>query len=59
MQFFTKEHGLHLFRYDEKLNFTLLDTRPYVFEATPVVHDGRIYVASRNGYLYCFGNVSE
>ena len=26
------------------------------FEATPFVYDERIYVASRDGYLYCFGN---
>jgi outer membrane protein assembly factor BamB len=52
-------HGLYLFQYDEQLNFTLLDTRPYVFEATPVAHNGRIYVASRNGYLYCFGDLEN
>ncbi len=25
-------------------------------EATPVVWKGRIYVASRDGYLYCLGD---
>jgi outer membrane protein assembly factor BamB len=48
--------GLHLFQYDKEMNFTLLDKLEASFEATPVAHDGKIYVASRNGYLYCLGN---
>lgn len=28
-------------------------------ESTPVVHQGRLYVASRNGYLYCLGEVDS
>ena len=26
------------------------------FEATPVVWDGRVYVGSRDGNLYCLGD---
>ena len=49
--------GLYLFEYDDRLNFKLLDKRTDLWEveATPVVHNGRVYLASRNGYLYCFG----
>lgn len=49
--------GFYLFEYDADLNFRLLDSRSDLWEveATPVVHNGRIYVASRNGYLHCFG----
>lgn len=43
------------------------DERTFVFkenvnircEATPVVDQGRLYVASRNGYLYCLGEVDS
>jgi outer membrane protein assembly factor BamB len=48
--------GIHLFEFDEKGNFELLDKKyPGIFEATPIAWDGKIYVGSRNGYLYCFG----
>lgn len=48
--------GIHLFEFDKDLNFKLIAKFEAEFEATPVVHNGRIYIASRNGYLYCFGN---
>jgi outer membrane protein assembly factor BamB len=32
-----------------------LDYYEGVFEATPFAFDHKVYVASRNGYLYCFG----
>jgi outer membrane protein assembly factor BamB len=53
--------GLYLFEYDAQLNFRLLDSRfdLWEVEATPVVHNGRIYLASRNGYLHCFGHNPE
>jgi len=48
-------HGLRLYSFDNGGNFKLLDKLGPAFESTPVIHDGRIYVASRNGYLYCLG----
>ncbi len=49
--------GLYLFKFDENLKFELIKHLPLAsIEATPVVHDGRIYIAARDGYLYCFGN---
>ncbi len=48
-------HGIRLFEFDWKGNFTLLDKLGPAFESTPIVHDGRIYIASRNGYMYCLG----
>ncbi|MCK4749886.1 MAG: PQQ-binding-like beta-propeller repeat protein, partial [Bacteroidales bacterium] len=48
-------HGLRLFEFDAEGNFTLLDTLGPAFESTPIVNDGRVYIASRNGYLYCLG----
>ena len=48
--------GLHLFEYDEQGHFTKLDSIPEMeFEATPIAYDNRIFIASRNGYLYCLG----
>ena len=49
-------HGIFLFEYDCSLNFKLLDRFPAAFESTPVVHNGKIYIASRNGNMYCFGD---
>lgn len=50
--------GLYLFEHDEELNFRLMDKRTDLWEveATPVVHNGHVYLASRNGYLHCFGH---
>jgi outer membrane protein assembly factor BamB len=47
--------GVFLFAYDSLLDFKLVDSFAGPFEATPIVWDGRLYLASRNGYLYCLG----
>ncbi len=47
--------GLNLFTYTESGQITDVKTIKGVFEATPSIHNGRVYIASRNGYLYCFG----
>lgn len=49
-------NGIFLFEFNRERNFTLLDRFTATFESTPVVWDGKIYIASRNGYLYCFGS---
>ncbi len=49
-------NGLHLFAYDSLGNFKKLAFQAGIFEATPVVDRGQIFIASRDGYLYCFGN---
>lgn len=48
--------GLYLFEYDENCLFTLVDKSHINGEATPIVYDKRVYLASRDGYLYCLGN---
>lgn len=48
-------NGIYLFAYDEAGNFELLAQKPYVCESTPFIYNNRIYIASRNGYLYCLG----
>jgi outer membrane protein assembly factor BamB len=48
-------NGIRLFAYKPDGQFSLLSWLPGLFEATPVAHNGLVYVASRDGYLYCFG----
>jgi outer membrane protein assembly factor BamB len=48
-------NGIHLYSYDKNLAINKLDTFGGTFEATPVIHDNRLYIASRDGYLYCLG----
>lgn len=47
--------GLFLFRFDKSLKFTKVITHEGSYESTPIVHNRKIYVASRNGYFYCLG----
>ncbi|MDH5398940.1 MAG: hypothetical protein OEX02_12390 [Cyclobacteriaceae bacterium] len=48
--------GLFLFEYDARNNFKQLDKLNTYFESTPIAVDGKIYIASRDGYLYCLGS---
>ncbi|HLG04096.1 MAG TPA: hypothetical protein VI731_10910 [Bacteroidia bacterium] len=50
--------GIHLYRYDQAGIFNTLDYYSGIFEATPVADQGKIYAASRDGFLYCFGDTS-
>jgi outer membrane protein assembly factor BamB len=50
--------GIYLFEYDKHHSFKLLCKIPGGFESTPICHQGRVYIASRNGYMYCFGRQS-
>ena len=52
-------HGINLFAFDKSANFILKDNWEGNFEASPVADHGRIYIASRDGYLYCFGDTSQ
>ena len=48
-------NGIYLFAYDAHLNFTLLDRLGIVVESTPYISRGKIFIDSKNGYLYCLG----
>ncbi|MCU0433315.1 MAG: PQQ-binding-like beta-propeller repeat protein [Bacteroidia bacterium] len=48
-------NGIRIFEYNQTGIFRLLSSLPGIFEATPVTHRGKVYVASRDGYLYCLG----
>jgi outer membrane protein assembly factor BamB len=52
-------HGINLFEFDKTGNFTLEDNWEGNFEASPVADHGRIYIASRDGFLYCFGDTTK
>ncbi len=49
--------ALYLLQFNQNLEFRLLDKFVTTFEATPVVFDRKVYIASRDGYFYCLGNV--
>ncbi|MCR9172823.1 MAG: SPOR domain-containing protein [bacterium] len=51
-------HGLHLFTVNDQGEIVSDVKRNGVFEASPVADRGNIYIASRNGYLYCLGSES-
>ena len=46
--------GIYVFKYKEG-KFIQTDYKRGTFEATPAVHNGKAYIASRNGYFYCLG----
>ena len=49
-------NGVWLFEFDKDLNFKVLAHQALgSFESTPFVWNKRVYVASRDGNLYCFG----
>lgn len=47
-------NGIYLLEIDRDNKLVLLDKFVTGFEATPISYDGNIYVASRDGFLYCF-----
>lgn len=50
--------GLYMFGYDKNCNFSLLEKNTNIRgEATPIIHYGRLFVASRDENLYCLGKV--
>lgn len=55
----TGSKGIHLFERDSVGQFFLKEKIKIRCESTPVVHQGRLYVASRNGYLYCLGKMDS
>ena len=52
----TGYEGIYLFEFDENMKFRLVQKTNFgISESTPIVMDGRMYIASRDGYLYCLG----
>jgi len=49
-------YGIWLLIHDEENNFAVLDRFSTGFESTPIAWNRKIYIASRDGYLYCFGS---
>ncbi len=47
-------NGIHIFQ-NHSGNFRLIKKIQGRFEATPFVYQNRMYIASRDGYLYCYG----
>jgi outer membrane protein assembly factor BamB len=50
------DKGLQLYEFDKQMNMRLIDEIKNIqIDATPVVWNGFLYIASLDGYLYCFG----
>ncbi|MCH2022080.1 MAG: hypothetical protein MK207_06320 [Saprospiraceae bacterium] len=47
--------GIYLFEFDDQLKFKFIEKAPIRCESTPFVDAGKVFVASRNGFLYCLG----
>lgn len=50
--------GITIFGYDRAAFFHELSFHGGIFEATPVADQGKIFIAARDGYLYCFGDTT-
>lgn len=48
--------GVFLFSHQKGEAFQKRDVFHGFFESTPLAFGGKVYLASRDGYLYCFGN---
>lgn len=51
--------GIYLFEYNNRLEFSLIEKRNLIFEATPIVWNKKVYIAAKDGYLYCFGEKKQ
>jgi outer membrane protein assembly factor BamB len=49
-------YGIYLLKINDNLKFELIDFYKTGFESTPIVYANMIFIGSRDGYLYCFGN---
>jgi hypothetical protein len=50
-------NGLFLFGYTSGLETRLIDYKPGMFEASPIVWGNRVFIADRGGFLYCLGEI--
>ncbi len=48
-------NGVYTFRSTVDHKFQLTSFNAGIFEATPFAWNGKLYLASRDGYLYCYG----
>ncbi len=50
--------GIHIFRNDSAWNYSETSYQPGMFEASPISYNGNVIIASRDGYLYCYGSTN-
>jgi outer membrane protein assembly factor BamB len=48
-------HGIYLYKYDKYMNISKLYHRLFTVEASPLLWGNRLYIATREGFLYCLG----
>jgi outer membrane protein assembly factor BamB len=51
--------GIHIFDVVERYQLREQAFYSGIFESTPVAYQGRIFIASKSGFLYCFGTGNE
>jgi hypothetical protein len=51
--------GIHIFRDDSVSGYVQTAFQPGMFEASPISYNGNVIIASRDGYLYCYGSTSK
>jgi len=49
-------NGIRIFKTDSAVKYVQTAFQPGMFEASPVCHNGKVIIASRDGYLYCYGS---
>jgi hypothetical protein len=49
-------NGIRIFKADTAAKYIQTAFQSGMFEASPVCHDGKVIIASRDGYLYCYGS---
>ena len=48
--------GIYIFKADPTLGYVQSAFQPGMFEASPISYNGNVIIASRDGYLYCYGS---
>lgn len=51
--------GIYLFEFNDSMQIKLKEKIKIRCESTPLVDSGKLYIASRNGYLYCLGQADS
>jgi outer membrane protein assembly factor BamB len=51
--------GIYLFDVVENYQLKQIAMHKGVFESTPTAYQGKIFIAAKNGFLYCFGKSTE
>lgn len=51
--------GIYIYEIVQDYQLQQKDMLKGVFESTPIAYHGKVFIASKNGYLYCLGNLND